>query len=67
MVLRMRFFICLLDLNNEIIICLVRSVSGCVKNSFRQERIGHQQLEVRHGIVHSSFLHHDLCHVQRCE
>ena len=46
---------------------MVRSVSGCVKNSFRQERIGHQQLEVRHGIIHPSLLHHDLGHVQRCE
>ena len=30
---------------------MVRSVSGHVKNSFRQERIGHQQLEVGHGIL----------------
>ena len=44
---------------------MVRSVSGHVKNSFREERVGHQQLEVRHGILHSPFLHHDLGHVQR--
>ena len=44
---------------------MVRSVSGHVKNSFREERVGHQQLEVGHGILHSPFLHHDLGHVQR--
>ena len=46
---------------------MVRSEPGHVKNSLGQERVGHQQFELGHGIFHSPFLHHDLCHVERGE
>lgn len=46
---------------------IVWSVSGYVKNTFRQERVFRQQFETGHGKVYPFFLHHKLSHVQWIE